>query len=813
MSQYNHKQIEQKIQKRWDDQKIFKTVFNNDKPKFYALDMFPYPSGAGLHVGHPEGYTATDIVSRFKRMNGFNVMHPMGWDAFGLPAEQYAMQTGNDPREFTEKNIQIFKNQLHMLGLSYDWDREIATCDADYYHWTQWIFIQLYNKGLAELKNIEVNWCEALGTVLANEEVLNVNGKMVSERGEHPVVKKPMKQWVLKITEYAERLLEDLEELDWPEYIKDMQRNWIGKSTGALIDFDVDGTNHKFTVFTTRCDTLFGATYCVLAPEHELVEKITTNEQRKVVDEYVNFAKSKSDFDRTEVNKEKTGVFTGAYAINPANNKKMPIWIADYVLSSYGTGAIMAVPAHDDRDYDFAKKYDIEIIQVLESEDPNFDLTKSAWTKDGNHINSDFLDGLNKQDAIEVMLKFLSEKCIGKLSVNYRLRDWIFSRQRYWGEPFPIIHWEDGSISVLKEDELPLTLPKMTKIQLSGTGESPLANATEWLEVVREDGVKGRRETNTMPQWAGSCWYYIGYLLKENGKVLPLSDPKVQEKVNYWLPVDLYIGGTEHAVLHLLYARFWHKVLYDCGVVKTKEPFQKLFNQGMILGTDGVKMSKSRGNVINPDYIVDNWGADTLRVYEMFMGPLEAMKPWSMQGVDGARRFLDRVWRLYTENAVIVDKESSNLEKVYHQTVKKVTEDYEALRFNTAIAQMMIFINEAYKETEIPRAYLEGFLQLLNPIAPHITEELWAEVLKHEDLIVYSKWPTYDEEKTVNKQVTVVVQINGKLRDKLDVAVDLPKDDLEKMALELPRIKDLLNGLTIRKVIVVQNKLVNIVAN
>ena len=813
MSQYNHKLVEQKIQKKWDDQKIFKTVFNSDKPKFYALDMFPYPSGAGLHVGHPEGYTATDIVSRFKRMNGFNVMHPMGWDAFGLPAEQYAMQTGNDPREFTEKNIQIFKNQLHMLGLSYDWDREIATCDADYYHWTQWIFIQLYNKGLAELKNIEVNWCEALGTVLANEEVLNVDGKMVSERGEHPVVKKPMKQWVLKITEYAERLLEDLEELDWPEYIKDMQRNWIGKSTGALIDFSVDGTNHKFTVFTTRCDTLFGATYCVLAPEHELVEKITTDEQRAAVEEYVNFAKSKSDFDRTEVNKEKTGVFTGAYAINPANNKKIPIWIADYVLSSYGTGAIMAVPAHDDRDYDFAKKYEIEIIQVLENDDPTFDLSKSAWTKDGNHINSEFLNGLNKQDAIDKMLEFLAKEGIGEMSINYRLRDWIFSRQRYWGEPFPIIHWEDGTISVLNDDELPLTLPKMAKIQLSGTGESPLANATEWLEVVREDGVKGRRETNTMPQWAGSCWYYIGYLLKEDGKILPLSDPKVQEKVNYWLPVDLYIGGTEHAVLHLLYARFWHKVLYDCGVVKTKEPFQKLFNQGMILGTDGVKMSKSRGNVINPDYIVDNWGADTLRVYEMFMGPLEAMKPWSMQGVDGARRFLDRVWRLYTENAVIVDKESSNLEKVYHQTVKKVTEDYEALRFNTAIAQMMIFVNEAYKETEIPRAYLEGFLKLLNPVAPHITEELWCEVLKHEDLIVYSKWPTYDEEKTINKQVTVVVQINGKLRDKLEVALDLPKDQIETMALELPRIKELLNGLTVRKVIVVPNKLVNIVAN
>ncbi len=813
MSQYNHQEIEKRIQMRWEESKIFKTSFNSSKPKYYALDMFPYPSGAGLHVGHPEGYTATDIVSRYKRMLGFNVMHPMGWDAFGLPAEQYAIETGNDPRDFTRRNINTFKKQLKMLGLSYDWDREIATCDEEYYHWTQWIFIQLYNKGLAELKNIEVNWCEALGTVLANEEVVNDNGKMVSERGNHPVVKKPMKQWVLKITEYADRLLEDLDLLDWPEYIKDMQRNWIGKSVGALIDFKVADHNEQFTVFTTRCDTLFGATYCVLAPEHQLVEKITSLEQKAEVEAYVNFAKSKSDLDRTELNKEKTGVFTGAYAINPANNKLIPIWIADYVLSSYGTGAIMAVPAHDDRDYEFAKKFNLPIIQVLESDDPTFDLSVSAWTKDGNHINSEFLNGLNKEDAIQKMIAYLSELNIGKESVNYRLRDWIFSRQRFWGEPFPIIHWEDGTISVLKDDELPLCLPKMKNIKLSGTGESPLANATEWLEVVREDGVKGRRETNTMPQWAGSCWYYIGYLLKEDGKVLPLNDPKVQEMVNYWLPVDLYIGGTEHAVLHLLYARFWHKVLYDCGVLKTKEPFQKLFNQGMILGEDGVKMSKSRGNVINPDFIVENWGADTLRVYEMFMGPLEAMKPWSMQGVDGARRFLDRVWRLYTEVCEIKEDQNSNLEKLYHQTVKKVTEDYAELRFNTAIAQMMIFVNEAYKEKQIPRTYLEGFLQLLNPIAPHITEELWNTVLKHEDMIVYSKWPEYDLAKTINNVVTVVVQINGKLRDKLEISTDTSKEETEKLALELPRIKELTNGLTIRKVIVVPNKLVNIVAN
>ena len=813
MSQYNHQQIEKKIQKRWDDAKVFKTEFDASKPKYYALDMFPYPSGVGLHVGHPEGYTATDIVSRFKRMQGFNVMHPMGWDAFGLPAEQYALSTGNDPDEFTRHNIQTFKNQLHMLGLSYDWDREIATCDKDYYHWTQWIFIQLYKKGLAEIKNIEVNWCDGLGTVLANEEVLNVDGKMVSERGNFPVVKKPMKQWVLKITAYAERLLEDLDLLDWPEYIKNMQRNWIGKSVGALIDFHIDGSSETFTVFTTRADTLFGATYCVLAPEHPLVLKITSSSQRSEVEKYIELAKSKSDFDRTEVNKDKTGVFTGAYAINPANNAKLPIWIADYVLSSYGTGAIMAVPAHDERDYEFAKKFSLLIVQVLASDDPEFDLEKSAWTKDGTHINSGFLDGLNKEEATKKMISFLQEKGIGEESVNYRLRDWIFSRQRYWGEPFPVIHWEDGTISVLDDDELPLELPKIKNLKLSGTGESPLANATDWLEVVRSDGVKGRRETNTMPQWAGSCWYYIGYLLKENGHISPLSDPNVQEKVNYWLPVDLYIGGTEHAVLHLLYARFWHKVLYDCGVVKTKEPFQKLFNQGMILGTDGQKMSKSRGNVINPDYIVENWGADTLRVYEMFMGPLEAMKPWSMQGVEGARRFLDRVWRLYTEGCEIVDTPTPELEKVYHQTVKKVTEDYQLLHFNTAIAQMMIFVNEAYKVKQINKGYLEGFLQLLNPIAPHITEELWQSALGKDDFIVYSKWPSFDEEKTLDEALTIVVQINGKLRDKVMVSPDASKEEIEKAALALPRIIELTSGLTIRKVIVVPGKLVNIVAN
>ena len=801
---YNHQKIDQKWQKYWDEHETFKTPLVSDKPKFYALDMFPYPSGAGLHVGHPEGYTATDIVSRMKRMQGFNVMHPMGWDAFGLPAEQYAIQTGNDPREFTQKNIQNFKRQIKMLGLSYDWNRELATCDPKYYRWTQWIFSKLYKMGLAEIKEIEVNWCEGLGTVLANEEILNVNGKMVSERGEFPVEKKPMKQWVLKITKYAERLLEDLEELDWPESIKEMQRNWIGKSEGALIDFKVEGTNESYTVFTTRADTLFGATYSVLAPEHPLVQKITTDEQRQVVEEYVNFAKSKSDLDRTELNKEKTGVFTGAYAINPVNGKKIPIWIADYVLYSYGTGAIMAVPAHDERDFEFATKYGIDVIQVLDSCGEPL-----PYIGDGDHINSGFLDGLNKVDAIKKMGEYLTENNIGKLSVNYRLRDWIFSRQRYWGEPFPVIIYEDGEIELLDESELPLELPIMKNLKLSGTGESPLANATEWLEVVRKDGVKGRRETNTMPQWAGSCWYYLGYILKDGEDFLDLTDESVQEAINKWLPVDLYIGGAEHAVLHLLYSRFWHKVLYDCGVVKTKEPYQKLFNQGMILGEDGSKMSKSRGNVINPDVVVNEYGADTLRVYEMFMGPLDAMKPWSTKGVDGARRFLERVYRLYTEVAEI-DDTNKTLEKVYHQTVKKVTEDFEILHFNTAIAQMMVFVNEAYKNPKIPREFLEGFTKLLSPLAPHIAEELW-ELLGHNETITYEAWPKFDEAKTKEQVVTIVVQINGKVRDKIEVEAGLDQDKVKEIALNSTKVKEYIGNSPLRKVIVVPNKLVSIV--
>jgi leucyl-tRNA synthetase len=767
--------------------------------------MFPYPSGAGLHVGHPEGYTATDIVARYKRMKGFNVLHPMGWDAFGLPAEQYALSTGHDPRDFTERNIQTFKKQLMMLGLSYDWDREVATCDPAYYKWTQWIFTRLYNLGLAEIKDVEVNWCEELGTVLANEEVINHDGKMVSERGNFPVVKKPMKQWVLKITEYAERLLEDLETLDWPESIKEMQRNWIGKSVGAKVRFQVADSDLSFEVFTTRPDTLFGATYCVMAPEHPLVAQITTEEEKAKVEAYISEAKAKSDLERTELNKSKTGVFTGSFAINPANNKKIPIWIADYVLYHYGTGAIMAVPAHDERDYQFAKVHNLPIIPVLEG-----DISENAFVGDAPHINSDFLNGLNTFDATDKMIEFLVKEGRGERSVNYRLRDWVFSRQRYWGEPFPVIIYEDGTIEVVDDDQLPVELPKIKNLKPSGTGESPLAHATDWLYVTRKDGVKGRRETNTMPQWAGSCWYYIAYIMRQDNQYLPLNDPKVQDIINYWLPVDLYIGGTEHAVLHLLYARFWHKVLYDIGVVKTKEPFQKLFNQGMILGEDGVKMSKSRGNVINPDDIVNEYGADTLRIYEMFMGPLEATKPWSTKGVEGARRFLDRVYRMFTE-IVTIDNQNTALERVYHQTVKKVTEDIENLRFNTAIAQMMIFVNEVYKAPNVPQEYLENFLKLLNPFAPHLTEELW-EFLGHQGTIAYEPWPTYDEAKTIHDEVTIIVQVNGKLRDRLIVARDTDAKELENLALSNERIQGFFKGMTVQKVIVVPNKLVNIVA-
>nr|WP_248629900.1 leucine--tRNA ligase [Enterococcus cecorum] len=802
---YNHKTIEKKWQKYWAAHNTFNTTTDPDKPKFYALDMFPYPSGQGLHVGHPEGYTATDILSRFKRAQGYNVLHPMGWDAFGLPAEQYALDTGNDPAEFTKKNIETFRRQINSLGFSYDWNREVNTTDPEYYKWTQWIFTKLYEKGLAYEAEVAVNWVPELGTVIANEEV--IDGK--SERGGYDVIRKPMRQWMLKITAYADRLLDDLEELDWPESIKEMQRNWIGRSVGANVTFKVAGTDKAFTVFTTRPDTLFGATYTVLAPELDLVKEITTPEQMQAVEDYIAQAAKKSDLNRTDLAKEKTGVFTGAYAINPVNGKEIPIWIADYVLASYGTGAIMAVPAHDERDFEFAKTFDLEIIPVL----AGGDVTKEAFTEDGEHINSDFLNGLNKQEAIDKMVAWLEENGVGKKEVSYRLRDWLFSRQRYWGEPIPIIHWEDGTTTALSEEELPLRLPKADNIKPSGTGESPLANITDWVNVVDpKTGLKGRRETNTMPQWAGSSWYFLRYVDPHNKQAL--AD---YEKLKQWLPVDIYIGGAEHAVLHLLYARFWHKFLYDLGVVPTKEPFQKLFNQGMILGENNEKMSKSRGNVVNPDDVVKQYGADTLRLYEMFMGPLDASIAWSENGLEGSRKFLDRVWRLIVdENGKLRDRittfNDGKLDKVYNQTVKKVTEDFENLHFNTAISQMMVFVNEAYKADALPYAYIEGFVQLLAPIAPHIAEELW-EILGNEGGISYVPWPTFDEAALVESEVEIVCQINGKVRAKLMVPVDSSKEALEELALANEQIKEHIAGKTVRKVIAVPNKLVNIVAN
>ena len=802
---YNHKEIEKKWQKYWAKNNCFNTLDDPNKEKFYALDMFPYPSGQGLHVGHPEGYTATDILSRMKRAQGYNVLHPMGWDAFGLPAEQYALDTGNDPAEFTKKNIETFRRQINSLGFSYDWNREINTTDPEYYKWTQWIFTKLYEKGLAYEAEVAVNWVPELGTVISNEEV--IDGK--SERGGYDVVRLPMRQWMLKITAYADRLLEDLELVDWPESIKDMQRNWIGRSEGANVTFKVAGTEESFTVFTTRPDTLFGATYTVLAPELELVKKITTPEQTAAVEAYIEETSKKSDLNRTDLAKEKTGVFTGAYAINPVNGQEIPIWIGDYVLASYGTGAIMAVPAHDERDYEFAKTFGIDILPVI----AGGDITTEAYTGDGPHINSDFLNGLNKAEAIAKMNEWLEENHVGKKEVSYRLRDWLFSRQRYWGEPIPVIHWEDGTTTTVPESELPLRLPVTSDIRPSGTGESPLANIDEWVNVVDpETGMKGKRETNTMPQWAGSSWYYLRFIDPHNKN--EIAD---FEKLKRWLPVDIYIGGAEHAVLHLLYARFWHKFLYDIGVVPTKEPFQKLYNQGMILGENNEKMSKSRGNVVNPDDVVAKYGADTLRLYEMFMGPLDASIAWNENGLEGSRKFLDRVWRL------IVDEEGKmrdrittindgRLTKVYHQTVKKVTEDMANLHFNTAISQLMVFVNEANKVDALPYEYVEGFVQLLAPIAPHIGEELW-QILGNEESLTYVPWPTYDEAALVEDEVEVVFQVNGKLRGKQNVARGLSKEELEQIAMNHEAVKEFIEGKTVRKVIAVPDKLVNIVAN
>lgn len=800
---YKHIEIEKKWQRYWEEHKTFKTTEDDDKKNYYALDMFPYPSGQGLHVGHPEGYTATDIMARMKRMQGYNVLHPMGWDAFGLPAEQYALNTGNSPREFTKKNVNNFRRQIKSLGLSYDWDREVNTTDPAYYKWTQWIFEQLYKKGLAYEAEVPVNWSPDLGTVVANEEV--IDGK--TERGGFPVIRKPMRQWVLKITAYADRLIDDLDDLDWPEAIKEQQRNWIGRSVGAAINFPVSGDeNTKIEVFSTRPDTIFGVAALVLAPELELVKQLTTPEHENEVEAYIEKISHKSDLERTDLAKDKTGVFTGSYVVNPVSGEKLPIWIADYVLNSYGTGAVMVVPAHDERDHEFAQKFDLPIVQVIEGGD----VQKEAYTGDGVHINSDFLNGMDKEEAIDAINNWLEENGVGEKKVNYRLRDWLFSRQRYWGEPIPVIQWEDGETTLVPEDELPLYLPKATDIKPSGTGESPLANLDDWVNVVDENGRKGRRETNTMPQWAGSSWYFLRYIDPHNNH--EVAD---YEKLKEWLPVNLYVGGAEHAVLHLLYARFWHKFLYDLGVVPTKEPFQKLVNQGMILGSNHEKMSKSKGNVVNPDDIVEQYGADTLRLYEMFMGPLDASIPWSEEGLGGAHKFINRVWNLLIdENDNLRDRVTTinnhDLDKIYNETVKKVTEDYEAMHFNTAISQLMVFVNNAYKADSLPLEYVEGLVKLLSPVVPHITEELWSK-LGHVGSIAYAKWPTYDESKLVEDVVEIVVQINGKVRQHLQVSKDASREELQALALNDERIKQELADKEVKKVIAVPGKLVSIV--
>ena len=792
---YNFKDIEKKWQDYWENNKTFFTdVWDFSKPKYYALDMFPYPSGQGLHVGHPEGYTATDILSRMKRMQGYNVLHPMGFDSFGLPAEQYAIKTGNHPAGFTEANIETFTKQLKMLGFSFDWDKQVSTCDPDFYKWTQWIFKQLFNDGLAKLVEMPVNWCEGRGCVLSNDEV--IDGK--SERGGFPVVRKNMKQWVLDIPKYAETLLKGLDEVDWPESTKEIQRNWIGRSEGAEVKFKVANSDDiEFTVFTTRPDTLFGATYCVLAPELDLVDQITTEDKKEAVIEYKKLTASKSDLERTELSKEKTGVFTGAYAINPVNNKKIPIWISDYVLSTYGTGCIMAVPAHDQRDYEFATKFGIDIIPVLEGGD----VSKEAFTGDGLHINSDFLNGLDKKSAIEKIINWLEDNKIGTKKVNYKLREWIFARQRYWGEPIPIVYIDD-EIKALDDSDLPLVLPELEDYAPSKTGASPLDKATDWVNTTFH-GKPAKRETSTMPGSAGSSWYFLRYIDPHNDK--EFANKKLLE---HWMPVDLYMGGPEHAVGHLLYSRFWNNYLYNKGLVPVKEPFAKLRHQGMILGTNGEKMSKSKGNVINPDDMVKQYGADSLRIYEMFMGPIESSKPWDPNGIDGAKKFLDRVWRLFAESGKVQDKENKNLEKIYHYTVKKVTNDYETMNFNTAISQMMIFINSASKEDILPKEYAEGFLKLLNPVAPHITEELW-NVFGHDNTIAYEAWPTYDEAKTIDEEKEIPVQVNGKLKATVMIALD--EDEASVKEKVHSALEGKLDGKTIVKEIYVKNKIYNVV--
>ncbi|MEG2283028.1 MAG: leucine--tRNA ligase [Bacilli bacterium] len=802
---YNFKDNDKKWQEYWQQHETFKTdVWDFSKPKYYVLDMFPYPSGEGLHVGHPEGYTATDIVARFKRMQGYNVLHPMGWDAFGLPAEQYAINTGNHPAGFTEHNIETFKRQLNMLGFSYDWSKEISTTDPDFYKWTQWIFRELYLDNLTEEKDTAVNWCSELGTVLSNDEI--IDGK--SERGGFPVVRKNMKQWVMKITKYADKLLDNLDDLDWPESTKEIQRNWIGRSYGAHVLFKVAGFNEEFTVFTTRADTLFGATYCVLAPESKLVPIIVSAEQKEEVNAYIEACSKKSDLERTELSKDKTGVFIGAYAINPVNNKQIPIWISDYVLASYGTGAIMAVPAHDERDYAFASKFGIDIIPVIEQTNDkdivyNNTITSGPYLGDGIHINSEFLNGMNKEEAISTMISWLEEHKCGTKKVNYRLRDWIFARQRYWGEPIPVVHFSDHD-EVLKSEELPLILPELEDYSPNKNGDSPLEGAKDWVNVM-VDGKIGKRETSTMPGSAGSSWYFLRYIDPHNEKELANK-----ELLAHWLPVDLYLGGPEHAVGHLLYSRFWNNYLFDKGIVPVKEPFKKLVHQGMILGTNGEKMSKSRGNVINPDQMVDMYGADALRIYEMFMGPLAASKPWDPKGIEGSKRFVDRVYRIF-EEFEIKEEPVNNLEKIYHATVKKVTEDYENLSFNTAISQMMIFVNAVFKEKAISREYAEGFVKLLNPVAPHITEEIFHTFLGHEESITYCSFPTYNETKLVENEKEIAVQVNGKVRSTIFVKENDTEDMIIEQATSAENVLKHIQGMNIVKVIVIKGKIVNIV--
>ncbi|MCO5045128.1 MAG: leucine--tRNA ligase [Kiritimatiellae bacterium] len=803
---YPFSQIEPKWQAFWQKNKTFRTPDQPDsgRQKFYALDMFPYPSGAGLHVGHPEGYTATDIICRYKRMKGFNVLHPMGWDAFGLPAEQYAIETGTHPRETTQRNIDRFRAQLQAIGFSYDWDREIATTDEDYYRWTQWIFLKLYEKGLAYQAEVPVNWCPALGTVLANEEV--VDGK--SERGGHPVIRKPMRQWMLRITAYAERLLADLELVDWPDSIKEMQRNWIGRSEGAEVTFAVRGSDAKVVVFTTRPDTLYGATYMVLSPEHALIEQLTAPEQRSAVKAYQEAAARKSDLERTELQKEKTGIFIGAYAINPVNGEDIPIWIADYVLAGYGTGAIMAVPAHDERDGAFAQTFNLPVRVVVQPTDGSDPV---GFVGDGIAVNSPLIDGLSTPDAKKKITAWLEAEGLGVARVNYKLRDWLFSRQRYWGEPFPVI-FVDGEPKPLSPDQLPVRLPEVSSYKPSGTGESPLATIPEWLNTTDPaTGKPALRETNTMPQWAGSCWYYLRFIDPKNP-----GAPVDPAKEKYWMPVDLYVGGAEHAVLHLLYSRFWHKVLFDCGIVSTKEPFQRLVNQGMILGEDNQKMSKSRGNVVNPDDVIREYGADSLRLYEMFMGPLEAVKPWSMRGVEGVFRFLNRAYRLMCDEetgallpAVGGDATSEQL-RALHQMLMKVGDDIEGLRFNTAISAMMEFTNEAQKWTQRPHAAMDAFVLALSPFAPHLAEELW-EKLGHSNSLAYEPWPKYDPARLVSDTMEIPVQVNGKLRGKVIVPVGTAQEAILAAAQGEASVQAQLSGKSIRKVIYVPGRLLNLV--